>query len=354
LNSELKGLLLLTAFLLANVYAFSQDIILKQDGSEIKAKVIEITDQQIKYKDFDFQDGPVRNINKSEVFVIIYQNGQREVFNKEPEPIKSTHPTEDNTVQNSKKQNSGANENEPCTISVCGILVACSDASGVMTWEEAKQKAPNGYRLPTTNELKCMRNGLTPTKARLLAREYWSSEDAVRNKAYTVTMDDGETEKNKKSKKLFVRYVKIAGYEDESNNSEQIRNISNNETSSHSEYANNKGFILSKKDEIIVDSYGLIDGAYACNKIIEEFEKLGFCCVHREDFDRNTNAKYAIAIRNPPNFSLVGGKVIYQLIDRKQNKIVWEVIYSKMKIKLKDKVFGLSYFMESIMPFISE
>ncbi|MEA4967608.1 MAG: hypothetical protein VB048_05770 [Bacteroidaceae bacterium] len=39
------------------------DVILLQNGEEIKAKVIEITDTQVKYKDFDFQDGPTRNIN---------------------------------------------------------------------------------------------------------------------------------------------------------------------------------------------------------------------------------------------------------------------------------------------------
>ena len=60
----------------------AQDIILKHDGSEIKAKVLEITDQQVKYKDFDFQNGPTRNINISEIFMITYENGQKEVFNK--------------------------------------------------------------------------------------------------------------------------------------------------------------------------------------------------------------------------------------------------------------------------------
>ena len=68
--------------------ATAQDIILKQDGSEIKTKVIEITDQQIKYKEFDFQDGPIRNINISEVFMITYESGQKEVFNKNTSPSK--------------------------------------------------------------------------------------------------------------------------------------------------------------------------------------------------------------------------------------------------------------------------
>jgi hypothetical protein len=58
------------------------DAILLKDGNEVKAKVLEITDQQIKYKDFDYQSGPTRNISISEVLLIIYENGQKEFFNK--------------------------------------------------------------------------------------------------------------------------------------------------------------------------------------------------------------------------------------------------------------------------------
>jgi len=79
----MKKILVLLAFVGLSLGANAQDIILKQDGSEIKAKVLEITDQQIKYKEFDFQDGPTRNINISEVFMITYENGKREVFNKQ-------------------------------------------------------------------------------------------------------------------------------------------------------------------------------------------------------------------------------------------------------------------------------
>jgi len=75
----LTNLILVIGFVIS---ANAQDIILKQDGSEIIAIVLEITDQQIKYKEFDFQDGPTRNINKSEVFRITYSNRKTELFNK--------------------------------------------------------------------------------------------------------------------------------------------------------------------------------------------------------------------------------------------------------------------------------
>jgi len=76
-----KVCLILVALIGFSLAANAQDIILKKDASDIKAKVFEITDQQIKYKDFDFQDGPMYIINISEVFMITYENGKREVFN---------------------------------------------------------------------------------------------------------------------------------------------------------------------------------------------------------------------------------------------------------------------------------
>ena len=73
----------LVFLMLLGFSSMAQDIILKQDGTEIKAKVLEITDQQIKYKDFDFQNGPIRNINIPDVFMITYENGQKEIFDKQ-------------------------------------------------------------------------------------------------------------------------------------------------------------------------------------------------------------------------------------------------------------------------------
>ena len=61
----------------------SQDVIVKRDGEKIQAKVIEITSSTIKYKKFEQDDGPVRNIKISEVSEIIYDNGDWEKFKQE-------------------------------------------------------------------------------------------------------------------------------------------------------------------------------------------------------------------------------------------------------------------------------
>lgn len=56
------------------------DVIYKKDGDEIKAKVIEITDETIKYKKQNQLGGPLRNVSVKDVFLIIYKDGTRENF----------------------------------------------------------------------------------------------------------------------------------------------------------------------------------------------------------------------------------------------------------------------------------
>jgi hypothetical protein len=61
---------------------FGQDLIITNSKEELKTKIIEIEELLIKYKKFDFQEGPIYSIKKSEVFLIIYSNGTRETFNQ--------------------------------------------------------------------------------------------------------------------------------------------------------------------------------------------------------------------------------------------------------------------------------
>ena len=70
-------LLALTAF--ANVL-LAQDNIILRTGEEIKAKVQEVGLADIKYKKTDNPTGPLYTILKSDVFMIKYENGTKDVF----------------------------------------------------------------------------------------------------------------------------------------------------------------------------------------------------------------------------------------------------------------------------------
>jgi hypothetical protein len=66
--------------------AFAQDVIVLRSGDEIKSKVVEITPTEIKYKKFDNLEGPTIVILKSDVFMIKYENGTKEVINSSNSP----------------------------------------------------------------------------------------------------------------------------------------------------------------------------------------------------------------------------------------------------------------------------
>jgi hypothetical protein len=68
-------------FFVQTIYA--QDIILKRTGDEIKAKVAEISTEYVKYKKFENPTGPVHNISVAEIFMIKYEDGSRDVFEKD-------------------------------------------------------------------------------------------------------------------------------------------------------------------------------------------------------------------------------------------------------------------------------
>ena len=63
----------------------AQDIIIKENGDEIKAKVMEVGITEIKYKKAGNEEGPTYAILKSEVFLIKYANGTKDVIPLEPE-----------------------------------------------------------------------------------------------------------------------------------------------------------------------------------------------------------------------------------------------------------------------------
>ncbi|HTL08357.1 MAG TPA: hypothetical protein VL307_08885 [Chitinophagaceae bacterium] len=90
--------LILILLLCSKLSTQAQDIIVKSDRTEIKAKVAEITESLIKYKNWDNLDGPLYNISKTAVFMIIYANGKRETIAQPSAPTQSTNPPYQNTA----------------------------------------------------------------------------------------------------------------------------------------------------------------------------------------------------------------------------------------------------------------
>jgi len=77
----MKKQLLFVSQLFIATFCFSQDIIVKSNGEEIKTKIIEVNQQEIKYKNFDYPSGPSFSISKSDIFMVRYENGTKDIFN---------------------------------------------------------------------------------------------------------------------------------------------------------------------------------------------------------------------------------------------------------------------------------
>lgn len=65
------------------VSAFAQDFVTKKNGEDIRAKVLEVTANEVKYKLYDEPDGPSYTVKKSDLLMIRYQSGRNEVFNQQ-------------------------------------------------------------------------------------------------------------------------------------------------------------------------------------------------------------------------------------------------------------------------------
>jgi len=66
--------------ILSITFCLSQDIITLKTGEDILGKLAEVTTTEIKYKKFDHQDGPIYTILRSDVLMIRYEDGSKDIF----------------------------------------------------------------------------------------------------------------------------------------------------------------------------------------------------------------------------------------------------------------------------------
>lgn len=77
-------LFILSVLLLGAVTVSAQDIITKKTGEDIKAKVLEIDNGNVKYKLFDEPNGAIYTMPKTQILMIRHESGRNEVFNTAP------------------------------------------------------------------------------------------------------------------------------------------------------------------------------------------------------------------------------------------------------------------------------
>jgi hypothetical protein len=68
-------------------FGIAQDVITLKNGTDINALVQEVGDVEIKYKKFDNPNGPNYTLKKSEILIIRYENGTKDIFSEEAKSV---------------------------------------------------------------------------------------------------------------------------------------------------------------------------------------------------------------------------------------------------------------------------
>lgn len=88
----MKKIFLTAIFSIVGICCYANDVIVTKNKEKLEGKIIEVSQNEIKYKKATNPDGPTFVIDKSEVVTILYDNGEVEVFKNESEHITKSNP----------------------------------------------------------------------------------------------------------------------------------------------------------------------------------------------------------------------------------------------------------------------
>jgi len=108
---NLIKILAITICLTSSVTIFAQDIIILKNGDDIQAIVQEVETNEVKYKRFDNPNGTNYVLKKSDIFMIRYENGRKDVFAGSALPAEKQQQTADMSTQSELSYDNGVRQN---------------------------------------------------------------------------------------------------------------------------------------------------------------------------------------------------------------------------------------------------
>ena len=101
----MKWYFLFAILLFSSLFIKAQDTIVTRNGEKIISKLMEVNPTNVRYKRFDYQDGPLFTLEKQDIKFIVYANGMKDSFKNyvPPTPIKEKIPAIDLSMQTSGK-----------------------------------------------------------------------------------------------------------------------------------------------------------------------------------------------------------------------------------------------------------
>lgn len=130
-----KQFIFLPLFLFVFTTLHAQDVMTLKTGEKIDAKILEVGIDMIKFKRFHNMDGPIYDVGKSNVFMIEYENGTKDIFGWEETPKATTtsmvSSERTNTTPREEKPSSGL-ANGSLNINPLGLL----QFGPIIQWEQ--------------------------------------------------------------------------------------------------------------------------------------------------------------------------------------------------------------------------
>ena len=118
----MKKLTLLGIFIALALVVKAQDQLYKKDNTKLLVKITEVSPDEIKYKLYSNLNGPTYVVSKSEVTLLVYENGQHEVIDVAPKPVNDQRPVamppQPRTVMGMTKADSAKYYKYPSSISL--------------------------------------------------------------------------------------------------------------------------------------------------------------------------------------------------------------------------------------------
>lgn len=101
-----KKLVITLIALFIGQFVFAQDIITTKKGEDIKVKILEVTQTELKYRLFNEPDGPLYSMRKTDILIVRYASGRNEVFNQNTTTTPSSSTNNNYNNYNSNYSNS--------------------------------------------------------------------------------------------------------------------------------------------------------------------------------------------------------------------------------------------------------
>ena len=108
---------------------FAQDVLYTITGNKIKAKVLEINANEIKYKDFNNIEGPTYLIYNTDVVLIQFANGSSQIINANAPALKPAKTETEAAKKVQPKQNPNLYYMNPNLLSINALALANGDVT---------------------------------------------------------------------------------------------------------------------------------------------------------------------------------------------------------------------------------